>query len=254
MAAKFDEGEDDVARERCIDIPRPRPRSQPQGRLRQHRQRQAAQEGYRRRRQGAAIAAARREAAEAKVKAEVLLTKMKTMEATLSRVATMLPSLERLRRREDAAATKIQAAMKSYTERRKAEEMRTVLNQNFFESYFRTVTRTAVRGLFHRWSRHSNAKAAARVTAATKIRAAITAAYGRLLLRFLHTTYLGESVLVLQRGYCETPFYRWSLRDQLLYFPLERSRRLVRRWDEYRRGPRRFDSLQEVLEVRGGVL
>jgi hypothetical protein len=77
-----------------------------------------AQEGYSRRRQGAAIAAARREAAEAKVKAEVLLEKMKTMEATLNRVAAMLPSLERLQRREDAATTKIQAALRGYAKRK----------------------------------------------------------------------------------------------------------------------------------------
>ena len=113
MAAKFDASKVVAARERCIDTLRPPPHSRPQGRLRHHRQRQEAQEGYRRRRQGAAITAARREAAEAKVKAEVLLEKMKTMEATLSRVATMLPSLERLRRREDAAATKIQATQAS---------------------------------------------------------------------------------------------------------------------------------------------
>jgi len=133
MAAKFDEREVAVARKRCSDISTPRPRSRPQGRLRHHRQRQAAQEGYRRRRQGAAIAAARREAAEAKVKAAVLLTKIKTMEATLSRVAAMLPSLERLQRRENAAATKIQAAIQGCAARKrcKQEKARLVVEQFF---------------------------------------------------------------------------------------------------------------------------
>lgn len=121
MVAKFDDEEDAVARERCSEASRPRPRSRPQGRLRHHRQRQQAREGYCRRRQGAAIAAARREAAEAKVKAEVLLEKMKTMEATLSRVATMLPSLKRLQRREDAAAMKIQAAVQGYAARQRVQ-------------------------------------------------------------------------------------------------------------------------------------
>jgi len=157
-----------AARERCIDIRRPRPRSRPQGRLRHHRQPQEAQEGYRRRRQGAAIAAARREAAEAKARAEVLFEKMKTMEATLSRVAAMLPSWERLRRREDAAAAKIQAAVKCYAERRKVEDMMRLQN------FFRTVTGTAVRG----WSRQAKAAARLRLqrcggAAATKIQAAL---------------------------------------------------------------------------------
>jgi hypothetical protein len=108
-----------AARERCIGIPRPRQQGGPQGRLCRRKQQQQAQEGYSRRRQGAAIAAARREAAEAKAKTKLLEAKMKTMEATLSRVAAMLPSLERLQRRENAAATKIQAALQGYAMRSK---------------------------------------------------------------------------------------------------------------------------------------
>jgi len=118
MAAKFDKSEDAVARERHRDIFIPRPRSRPQGRFSRYLQRQHAQEGYHRRRQGAAIAAARAEARQAQETTEVLLTKMKTMEATLSRVAAMLPSLERLQRRENAAATKIQAAIQGFQERK----------------------------------------------------------------------------------------------------------------------------------------
>ena len=115
-----------AARERCIGIPRPRQQGGPQGRLCRRKQQQQAQEGYSRRRQGAAIAAARREAAEAKAKTKLLEAKMKTMEATLSRVAAMLPSLERLQRRENAAATRIQAALQGHATRskRKQEEAR----------------------------------------------------------------------------------------------------------------------------------
>ena len=110
-----------AARERCIDTLRPPPHSRPQGRLRHHRQRQEAQEGYRRRRQGAAITAARRDAQEAKAKVRYLLEKMKTMEATLSRVAATLPSWERLQRRESAAAAKIQAALRGHAKRKETK-------------------------------------------------------------------------------------------------------------------------------------
>jgi len=126
-----------AARKRFIDIPKPRPRSRPQGRLRHHRQRQHAREGFLRRRQGAAITAARRDAQEAKAKVEVLLTKMKTMEATLSRVAAMLPSLERLQRRESAAAAKIQAVFKGYATRKTVREVQVAAHQNFFNAFQR---------------------------------------------------------------------------------------------------------------------
>lgn len=101
---------------------RPRPRSQGSSTL--HLQRQQAREGFLRRRQASAIAAARREAQEAKAKAIALEEKIKTMEATLSRVAAMLPSLERLQRREDAATAKIQAALQGHKARKTVRNQR----------------------------------------------------------------------------------------------------------------------------------
>jgi hypothetical protein len=125
-----------AARERCIGIPRPRQQGGPQGRLCRRKQQQQAQEGYSRRRQGAAIAAARREAAEAKAKTKLLEAKMKTMEATLSRVAAMLPSLERLQHRESAAAAKIQAVLQGYATRKTVRE-RLAVHQKLFHTFQR---------------------------------------------------------------------------------------------------------------------
>ena len=118
MAAKSRALEKIMARYRHRDLPEPRPRPRPQGSFSRQLQLQKNREGFLRRRHAAAITAARYEAKEAMVKAEVLLDKMKTMEATLSRVAAMLPSLERMQRREDAATAKIQAALRGYAKRK----------------------------------------------------------------------------------------------------------------------------------------
>jgi len=124
MAAKFDTSEDAVARERHRDIFTPRPRSRPQGGFSRYFQRQHAREGFLQRQQRAAITAARRDAQEAKVKANDLEEKTKTLEATLARVAPLLPTLRRMQRRESAAATKIQAALQGFAIRRKCGQER----------------------------------------------------------------------------------------------------------------------------------
>jgi hypothetical protein len=151
MAAKSRALEKIMARYRHRDLPEPRPRPRPQGSFSRQLQLQKNREGFLRRRHAAAITAARYEAKEAMVKAEVLLDKMKTMEATLSRVAAMLPSLERMQRREDAAAAKIQAALRGYAKRK---ALRVAVHKANVRLARRAVSIFFLRHYLHRFSRH----------------------------------------------------------------------------------------------------